>query len=321
MRPVAITALVLALFAGTAAAFVVTVNLKLVRTPLGSVRLQPYFSPTCGCEHETARIRFRVRRADRIDVIVREEGGEALRTLVENERHPAGVLRLAWDGRDDAGDVVPDGRYRVSVHFRDEGRTIDIPSPIEVDTAPPEVRIEAIRPGAFSPDGDGRRDAVAIDYVASEASAPTLLVDGAVAFEGRLRPEGEARVVWDGTVGGRPLPAGSYDLALETRDRVGNAAATAAEVVRIRYIELTRGRFVVRRGGVLRFRVETDAAAFAWQLRAAGGKRVVLRGDRVRRRSVSVRLPLRLPRGRYLLRVEANDHHDVALVRIVRRRA
>ncbi len=320
MRPVAITALVLALFAGTAAAFVMTVSLKLVRAPLDRVRVVPAVAPTCACRHDEARIRFRVRQPDRIDVLVLEEAGEAVRTLLADGYRSRGRARLVWDGRDDAGDVVPDGRYRVRIRFHEADRTIDIPSSIEVDTTPPNARIVAIRPQVFSPDGDGRRDELAIDYVATEAAAPSVVVDWAVASKGRLRDEGEARVVWDGTFDGRRLPAGSYRVALQTRDRLGNEGLTEAHVVRIRYIDLTRHRFVVRRGGLLRFRVDTDAAAFAWQLRLTGRKgRVVLRAARVGQRSVSVRLPLRLRRGLYALRVEANGHDDHALVRVRRR--
>jgi FlgD Ig-like domain len=321
VRPVAITALVLALFAGTAAAFVLTVSLKLVRSPLDRVRVEPAVAPTCACRHDEARIRFRVRRPDRIDVVVLDEAGEAVRTLLEDERRSRGRTRVAWDGRDDAGNVVSDGRYQVRVHFRSEERTIDIPTPIEVDTTPPRVRVLAVRPPVFSPDGDGRRDEFAIDYVADEAAAPIVLVDAVVVFEGPLRDAGETRVVWDGTSNGRPLPPGTYGIAVQGRDRLGNAGELAdGDVVRIRYIDLTRNRLVVRRGGVLRFRVDTDAAAFAWQLRrAAGRERVVLRKSGVRRRSVAVRLPLRIRRGLYLLRVQANGYEDVAVVRVRRR--
>jgi hypothetical protein len=320
VRPVAITALVLTLFAGTAAAFVMTVSLKLVRSPLDRVRVDSAVAPTCACRHDEARIRFRVRRPDRIDVVVLDEAGEPVRTLLEDERRSRGRARLAWDGRDDAGHVVWDGQYRVRVRFRDDERTIDIPGSIEVDTTPPRARIVAVRPRVISPDGDGRRDDVEIRYVATEAAAPSVVIDEAVAFEGPLRDEGEARVVWDGTFDGSPLPAGSYRVALSTRDRLGNVGPTEAHIIRIRYIDLSRPRFVVRRSGVLRFRVDTDAAAFAWQLRTAGGReRVALRSSGVRQRTVSVRLPLRVRRGLYVLRVRANGYEDVAVVRVRRR--
>jgi hypothetical protein len=321
MRTAAISALVFALFAGTAAAFVVTVSLKLDRSPLGRVRFDPVFSPTCACPQETARIRFRVRRFDRIDVeILREDG--VVRTLVRDEPRRNGVLRLAWDGKNDSGEIVPDGSYRLRVRFRREG-TIDVPGSIEVDTRPPEVRLVGIQPTTLSPDGDGRVDEAAVDYVADEDSWPILLVDGSVAFEGPFRDEGESGFVWDGTAEGRSLPAGAYVLTLGARDRAGNTAeAPDPRIVRVRYVELASDRLSVRRGGVLRFRVETDAETFAWRLRSRRGeKRVVLRGDDVRRRSVSVRLPLRLPRGRYVLRVRANGYEDVAFVRVVSKRA
>jgi flagellar hook assembly protein FlgD len=321
MRTVALTALVFALFAGTAAAFVVTVSLKLDRSPLGRVRFDSVFSPTCACPQETARIRFRVRRVDRIDVeILREDG--VVRTLVRDELRRNGVLRLSWDGKSDSGEVVPDGSYRLRVRFRQEG-AIDVPGSIEVDTRPPDVQLAGILPDMFSPDGDGRVDEVAVDYFAGEESTPVVLVDGEPAYEGPFGDEGESRFFWDGTVAGRILPPGSYVVALEARDRAGNTAgAEDPKIVRIRYVDVTPERLSVRRGGVLRFRVETDAATFAWRLRSRGaGARVVLRGDDVQGRAVSVRLPRRLLRGRYVLRVRVNGHEDVAVVRVVPMRA
>jgi flagellar hook assembly protein FlgD len=321
MRTVAITALVFTLFAGTAAAFVVTVTLKLDRSPLGRVRFDATFSPTCGCRQEKAIVRLRLRRTDRVDVeILRDE--RVVRTLVRDEPHVAGVLRLVWDGRNDSGELVRDGGYRLRVRFRGE-EAIDVPGSIEVDTRPPAVRLEAVAPDTFSPDGDGRADEVAIDYVAGEESAPVVLVDGAAAFEGTFADEGESRFFWGGTLDGRTLPAGSYVVALEARDRAGNTGeAGDPKIVRVRYVDVTPDRFSVRRGGLLRFRVETDAATFAWRLRSTGSsRRVVLRGDDVERRAVSVRLPFRLPRGRYLLRVRVNEHEDVAFVRVLRMRA
>jgi flagellar hook assembly protein FlgD len=320
MRTAAITALLFGLFAATAAAFVVTVSLKLDRPPLARVRFDSIFSPTCECSQERARIRFRVRRMDRIDVeILRDD--RVVRTLAREEAR-RGVVRLAWDGRADSGRVVPDGRYRLRVRFREEG-TIDVPGSIQVDTSPPVVRLEAIVPDTFSPDGDGRADEVAIDYVAGEESSPVVLVDGEPAYEGSLGDQGESRFSWDGTVRGRTLPAGLYFVALEVRDRAGNTGeAPDPRIVRVRYVDVVPERLSVRRGGVLRFRVETDAATFAWRLRSTGPRRrVVLRGDDVERSPVSVRLPLRLPRGRYVLRVRANGYEDKAVVRVMSTRA
>jgi flagellar hook assembly protein FlgD len=321
MRTVAITALVFGLFAGTAAAFVLTVSLKLDRSPVSRVRFDSVFSPTCGCSQELARIRFRVRRVDRIDVEILQDD-RVVRNLVRDELRRRGALRLTWDGKNDSGEVVPDGGYRLRVRFR-AGETIDVPGSIQVDTRPPDVQLTGILPDTFSPDGDGRVDEVAVDYVAGEASTPVVLVDGARAYEGPFGDEGESRFFWDGTVAGRTLPPGSYFVALQARDRAGNTVeAEDPKIVRIRYVDVTPDRLSVRRGGVLRFRVETDAATFAWRLRSTGaGARAVLRGDDVQRRSVSVRLPRRLLRGRYVLRVRVNGHEDVAVVRVMSMRA
>jgi flagellar hook assembly protein FlgD len=42
---------------------------------------------------------------------VYDVGGRAVRTLLEDERAPGVVHRVAWDGRNDAGESVSSGVY------------------------------------------------------------------------------------------------------------------------------------------------------------------------------------------------------------------
>lgn len=52
-------------------------------------------------------------------VIIRDQGGNAIRTL-EVGPHAAGVTKIQWDGRNDAGIVQPAGTYQVSVQAENE---------------------------------------------------------------------------------------------------------------------------------------------------------------------------------------------------------
>lgn len=308
--------LVVGLLGGTAAAFAVTEALKLERSPIARPRFTRLFAPTCSCEKQSARLRFRLRRSDDLDVVVVNDDETPVRTLVSSLEHARGVVRLDWDGRDDSGAVVPDGRYRLRVHLARARRTILIPIPTVVDTVRPRLRLLGAAPRVFSPDGDGRNDTVALTFTASEGGRPFFLVNGVVAGEGRFTRRGRGVARWDGTMHGQELPAGRYEVRIRFRDRAGNFGHRSGTVdVRIAYIEVSPAVVLARRGGNLRFRVASDAQTFAWRLTRHGRK---VAGDRTASPGVVVAsLPNRLRRGRYVLHVTANGHSDTALVRVL----
>jgi flagellar hook capping protein FlgD len=316
LRGLAITVLVLGLLGGTAAAFAVTEALKLERSPIAGPRLTKLFGPTCSCEQQTARLRFRLRRSDRLDVAVVNADGSLVRTLVANLRHRRGAVSLDWDGRNDSGAVVPDGRYRLRVHLARARRTILMPNQIVVDTIRPRVRLLGADPQVFSPDGDDRQDGAGVTYRASEGGRLFFLVNGVVAGEGPFSRKGRAVALWDGTLRGEALPAGRYELRVRFRDRAGNFSGRSNPVeVRIAYIEVSPSVVLARPGGNFRFRVTADARTFSWLLSRRGRK--VLADHAADPGVVVASLPRRLRPGRYVLRVVANGHSDAAVVRIL----
>ena len=320
MRSVAVTLLVIGLLGGATAAFGLTEALKLERSPIAAPDFTKRFSPICRCPEQRAQLIFRLRKADRVDAVIVDENGDAVRTLAAGEEHKRGRVRFEWDGRDDAGAVVPDGRYQLRVRLEREHRTILMPNPVVVDTRAPRIRILGTNKPAFSPDGDGHDDFVNVRYRTNEAARAILLVDGTVAAEAPRRRIGRAAFRWDGRVQGRPLPAGTYQLALWARDRAGNLSKRTESVeVRIRFVELDSSRYEARRAGTLRFRVDADAQTISWQLSRKGG-RVVLSDPAVRPGEIVVRLPQSLRAGAFILRVDAGRHSDHAAVRIRRSR-
>jgi FlgD Ig-like domain len=124
--------LAVALLVGTVAAFTYTEAIKLERKPVGRVRVDPRLVPECDCPRETADIRFDLREPARIDVTIVTRDGDEVRVLESDVRRPQGRVELTWDGRDDAGLVVPPGVYRVHVRLKDERRTIEFPEGIRV---------------------------------------------------------------------------------------------------------------------------------------------------------------------------------------------
>ncbi len=305
MARFASTVLVVALLAATAAAFALTEGLKLEPSPItGPIDVSKVFSPVCGCDNATATIGFRVRERDVLDVAIVDSDRDVVATIERGVRTPAGDVTFEWDGRDAAGEVVPEGEYAPRVHLRDAHQTIVLPNPIRVDVTPPVVEQARVAPRVISPDGDRRADSVGVRYRFSEEARALVLVDG----ERRVRTQArrtEGSVRWSGRVDGRGLPPATYGITVAAEDRGGNVSAPTEPVpVRVRYVALGRPTVSVAASGAFAIRVSSDARTLRWRL---GGRTGTVRPGTVR---------LRAPRqkGRFTLVVTANGHSARAAV-------
>jgi FlgD Ig-like domain len=294
------TIVVVALLAGTAAAFAVTEGLKLEKSPILDTRVDKLFSPRVG----EARIAFRLRKADRVAVAIEDSDGKIVRTLL-HRRFNAGFLNTAWNGRDEAGRVVPDGTYKPRVHLADQHRTIVLPNPIRLDSVDPRVTSLVVSPRFFSPDGDYRRDYLTIRYRLSEPARALLFVDRRFRTKVKFFRK-QFGFTWNPS--SLHLRPGAHQVTVAAQDRAGNQAAPSAPaLVRVRYLEL--GRHVIRARAGQRFgvRVLTDAGNLRWRIgprvgRVRGKRLVLLAGEP----------------GRYTLVVFGRGHRDTALL-LVRR--
>jgi hypothetical protein len=297
-------ALVAALLVATAVAFVYTEKLKLTPSPIVGTRVDKVFSPVCDCETDIARISFRLREADVVGIQMIDRDATVVRELVRARSASRGRLTFTWNGRDDEGDVVPEGRYRPRVHLANERRTIVLPNPIRVDVTPPRIELRSLRPKVFSPDGDRRRDRVELGYRVDEPARVSLFVNGRQRVR-KLGQKREGTVQWFGRVDGRSLPRGVYRLELSASDTAGNLGVrTPAKPVVIRYVALVRRRIVTGPGRRFGVRVLSDAVRVRWRLARSRGE------------ASPGRLRLRAPQapGRYRLTVTANGHSDRAVV-------
>lgn len=309
LRRVVSVGLVAFLVVATAVAFAVTERLKLVHTPITGPRVDKYFSPVCECPKRTARIRFRLRRADRLTLAVVDDDGEVVRTLFESQRRRPGLVVTPWDGRDETGAVVPEGTYRPRLRLLDDRKTIVLPTEIRVDVTRPQIRLLSVRPRVFSPNGDGRREWIRARYRASERARGLIFANGRLVNGPTLRYRPEWQLDWFGRRHRRGVPAGSYRITLRAEDRAGNVSAPTFPVrVRVRYVELGRTTIRVRAGSRFRVRVSTDSPSVRWRL--AGRAGVAARN----------RLVLRAPArpGRYRLFVAVKGRADSAHVVVTR---
>ncbi|HOZ71208.1 MAG TPA: gliding motility-associated C-terminal domain-containing protein [Spirochaetales bacterium] len=132
---------------------------------------------------------------------------------------------VIWDGSDDAGKVVPDGSYAYRLSATDKaGNSGSATGPaIVVDTQNKAVRLSLDR-RAFSPNGDGVADTVAMVPESQSATAvqswSLTVVDAADAKVRGYSGSGSlpARLSWDGRRDdGSKAPDGIYRAALEVR--------------------------------------------------------------------------------------------------------
>jgi hypothetical protein len=294
LKKFAPTLIVAGLLAATATAFAVTERLKLEDSPVLGTRIPALFSP----KKSEAKIGFRLRREENIRLDIVDDQGTIVRHGLGSGVFGQAFHQFAWDGRNDAGQIVPDGVYNVQLQLKDEDRTIEFPRTIRVDSTPPSIEVE-IGHRLFSPDGDHRADQVNVHYTFNEPAYAILFVDGRrVATSYRKKPVGT--IQWYA----RGRRTGDYRLALAAQDLAGNTAgSTRAFTVRLRYIDLLKHKFTPR-GRILRVRVSTDAKTVGWRLgRTRGNAKPPL-----------IRLPVPSKPGRYTLTVTANGHRARATV-------
>jgi FlgD Ig-like domain len=221
-----VTVFVWALLVATTGVFVATEALKLERPPVSELAATRRFSPTCGCPRAVAAFSFRLRQRARIDVEIVGADGEPVRGVASDVRRGRGRAEFEWDGRDDAGAVVPDGEYRVRVRDERRDRTVTFGQEIEVDTEAPAVESVDVRPSRVE-----RGQDVEIRFELSEIARLRVRADGrVVASLGRFLP-GRREAVW--STG--DVEPGDYELALVARDRAGNRSEPSA-VVRLEIV-------------------------------------------------------------------------------------
>ena len=303
MARIASTVLVVALLAATAAAFALTQGLKSQPSPIFGTEVDDVFSPVCGCDTRTASIAFKLRESDRLDVSI-VDGDEVVRTIERGGRFERGAVEIAWDGRDDAGRLLPEGEYLPRVHSRDERWTITLPNPIRIDVTRPRLERVTVSRRVFSPDGDRRADRVTFRYRLSEPGRAMLLVDGKRRVL-TLFPRTEDKLEWFGKVNGRTLPRGTYVARLAALDPAGNVGARSKPIsIVIRYVDLGRDRISVVAGARFGVRVSADAKTVRWTLGGRTGSA----------RPGTLRLTAPLQKGRFTLAVTVNGHTARAAV-------
>jgi hypothetical protein len=316
-------AVFIVLVGATIAAFFTAQRLK-GEPAVAKVRsLAPVFSPNGDHVRDVNRFFIELRERSDISVDVVDAEGVAVRRLVDNATvGPEQPLNLQWDGRTDAGKRVPDGRYRVRVTLRREGRSVTVPRSTLVDTVAPRPRVKAIVPGSIVAPGTGPIQ-IEVGSVSRRLikRARIYRIDGGEPHVvAALPPVTDTRTLeWDGRIDGRPAPVGQYLVQVLARDRAGNLGTSPTTVppepgktrgfpgLTIRGVAAEPPVHPVTAGTRVTINVDARGKPFKWTLRRLGAKRPVRSGQAKARQPVRL-TPPQGDSGLYYLTVTAGAY-------------
>jgi hypothetical protein len=246
-----------ALAIATAGAFFVVQHLK-VTTPLINGFPAPYpsaINPVDGkiclrrnAKGKLAAINFRRMgisfylqgHADNVNVYILDSELDPIRELPGSGVHMGLKKRhlFIWNGREDDGSIAPDGNYYIRVVLVHQAREVEISNPdtgdadpVAVITRPPRPLVTSVSPSTVV---YGSGSAVTIRYSGNEGQRPQIRLY-------RVTAGGSSRLVksfaatsvaghseWNGEIGGRPAPPGTYLVGLAVIDRACNTGTFPA---------------------------------------------------------------------------------------------
>jgi hypothetical protein len=325
-----------ALFAATVGAFFVTQHLK-VTTPLiaGYPRpvpsaINPYGAKCGGVDHSRMRISFYLlHRADDISVYVVDTSGTIVRTLTSGRHVPISQrVYFNWNGREDNGQVAPDGTYYVRVALRHQGRTVDIadangPIPVKVMTIPPHPVVTSVSPSLI-PLGNEK---VKIDYKGNDKRSGfvilyrTDLPGKPVAVKSFKTKWNASQATWDALIKRQPAPAGTYLVGLNVTDAACNKGkfpplmppapgSTVGAGVTVRYLAGQPPLTPTPAGSAAPAYVDARGAVYRWGLFRVGARKQNGHGIQ-RSYQLKVKLPWALSAGLYHLVIHSGQHATV----------
>ena len=270
---------------------------------------------------------YLLHRSDDIDVYVTDQAGEIVATLASGRHMIGGAnpkrVTFTWNGRKDNGRLAADGIYYVRVDLIHQGRsyvvgpeTDDPPSPVKVETRFPQPVVTSVTPQHIPGPGQTR---VVIHYTGNEGHYGIVRiyrtdVPGRPRLVDSFNTPGPGRpAVWDGTIDGRPAPAGVYLIGLDVTDAACNTGhfprhlppapgATPGAGLSVRYLTASAPLAPRAPGASATVAVQALGRPYTWALRRPGVRRPVASGQGTDR---SLSVPMPRSAGVYELRVRA----------------
>ena len=169
-------------------------------------------------------------------------------------------VSFTWDGRDDAGKLVPDGTYRITLWTADASdNRASVAKMVTVDRRAAKVGLAA-HPSFVTPDGNGHDDTMGLVIRADEAiTGSALILDktGATVRRWALTTATAKDWIWNGhDAAGHVVADGRYTLRVKGLDRAGNRTVRDLGITvdrTIKSLAWARSSFVPRAGVKDRF--------------------------------------------------------------------
>lgn len=320
------------LVVATAGAFFLTQRLKAEFPLVIRFAAKPaHFSPNGDQVRDTSTVGFDLSEPASVSFSVVDAEGAEVRRIVESRRLAGDAKhRFTWDGRDDAGNPVADGTYRMRVVRRDESRVIDSVKKITVDRKPPRATLLSVEPSVIATGAPGAAPRVELRYRGPKNRAPVYRVfrtgEGEPRIVRRFRGRRDRTATWDGQVSAgpertEPAPEGTYAFTVAVRDRAGNLTEAPRPVPRASLARPGTGVWVsnfslrgplsaVTAGAVAQLEVGPIDRSFDFAVSRLGDPKPLLRGGRVGGR-LRIRIPSRMRTGVYVVRVRAGRQRAV----------
>jgi len=288
-------AVFIVLVCATVAAFFTAQRLKGEPAVAQVLGLRHVFSPNGDHVKDVNRFSVVLHEHAEVSVDVVDAAGDAVRRLVDAATvSPNKPLQLRWNGRTDAGRRVPDGRYRVRVTLRREGRSVTVPRTTLVDTRAPRPRVRQITPGPIVGPvaGPVQIDVGSVSRRLLKSARIYRLDAGEPRVVAEVPPVTDTRTLtWNGQAGGKPAPPGVYVVQVTARDRAGNEGSTPATIpanredargkpgLTVRTIAAAPPVRPVTSGQKVRVNVDARGKPYRWRLRRLGESRPVKHGQ------------------------------------------
>jgi len=290
-----------------------------------------HFSPNGDGYRDTSQIGFDLSEPASVSFMVTDGEGTEVRRIASSRKLAGDAKhRFSWDGRDDDGNVVRDGTYRMRVVRRDESRVIDSVKEITVDTVPPRVTLASASPSVIPTGLPGETPQVRLRYRGPKNRAPVVRVfrtgEGEPRIVRRFRGGPNRGAIWDGRVSAgpertEPAPEGNYAFTVAVRDKAGNATEAplplpSASVARpgtgvsVADFSVRGPLSAVTAGAFAHLEVGPVDRSFDFVVSRLGDPKPVLRGGRVAGR-FRIHVPSKMRTGVYLVRVRAGDDRAV----------
>jgi hypothetical protein len=221
---------------------------KLSATPAG-------ITPNGDGQGDTALVTFALSRAANVTVEIADAGGAVTATVLDRVWTPAGDHSLSIDGAS-----LADGAYSVLVRARTATNDEVVQTvPLTVSRT---LGLVSVTPGVFSPNADGRLDAVAVGFSLAVPATVTVRIER----EGRWiaspllsasLPAGAQSVAWDGARSDGRLRDGPLSAVVEVSDAIGTVSfgvpfASDVSAPRARFLPGRRVRIEVSEAAELR---------------------------------------------------------------------